>query len=117
MNARNGSALTFGVMVALIAGVTLGNGGANVMPVFVDDFATRFALSDSTAGLVAATQLMATAVVTLLLAKRAARPGRVEVAPPGPGVSGGGVWGAASEAAPERPGAAKPFIGAGACVG
>jgi ABC-type sulfate transport system permease subunit len=69
-------ALTFGVAVALISGVTLGNGGANVMPVFVDDFATRFALSDSAAGLVAASQLMATAVVTLLLAKRAARPGR-----------------------------------------
>ncbi|MEU3343086.1 hypothetical protein [Streptomyces sp. NPDC006668] len=80
MNARSGSALTFGVAVALIAGVTLANGGANVMPVFVDDFATRFALSDSTAGLVAATQLMATAVVTLLLAKRAARPGRVRMA-------------------------------------
>ncbi|CCK24851.1 putative secreted protein [Streptomyces davaonensis JCM 4913] len=38
MNARGASALTFGVAVALIAGVTLGNGGANVMPVFVDDF-------------------------------------------------------------------------------
>ncbi|WP_460072675.1 MFS transporter [Streptomyces sp. YKOK-I1] len=79
MNARSGSALTFAVGVALVAGVTLGNGGANVMPVFVDDFASRFALSDSGAGLVAATQLMATAVVTLLLAQRAARPGRVRM--------------------------------------
>ncbi|SNX66272.1 predicted MFS family arabinose efflux permease [Streptomyces sp. TLI_55] len=96
MNARSGSALTLGVAVALIAGVTLGNGGANVMPVFVDDFATRFALSDSTAGLVAATQLMATAVVTLLLAKRAARPGRVRMARLGLAVSGAGFLGAAT---------------------
>jgi len=77
VKARGGTALTFGVAVALIAGVTLGNGGANVMPVFVDDFASRFAMSNSGAGLVAATQLLATAVVTLLLARRAARPGRV----------------------------------------
>ncbi|NUR03728.1 MAG: MFS transporter [Streptomyces sp.] len=77
MKARGGTVLTFGVAVALIAGVTLGNGGANVMPVFVDDFASRFAMSNSGAGLVAATQLLATAVVTLLLARRAARPGRV----------------------------------------
>ena len=39
MKARGGTVLTFGVAVALIAGVTLGNSGANVMPVFVDDFA------------------------------------------------------------------------------
>ncbi|MFM9608331.1 MFS transporter [Streptomyces niveiscabiei] len=74
-----GPALTLGVVVALVSGVTLGNGGANVMPVFVDDFAARFDLSDSSAGLVAATQLMATAVVTLLLAERAARPKRVRM--------------------------------------
>ncbi|SPE99435.1 MFS transporter [Streptomyces sp. MA5143a] len=96
MNARTGSALTFGMAVALVAGVTLGNGGANVMPVFVDDFATRFALSDSTAGLVAATQLMATAVVTLLLAGRAARPGRVRMARLGLAVSCVGFLGAAA---------------------
>ena len=100
MNARSGSALTFGVAVALIAGVTLGNGGANVMPVFVDDFASRFALSDSGAGLVAATQLMATAVVTLLLAKRAARPGRVRMARLGLVVSGIGFLGAATVSDP-----------------
>ncbi|WP_063737375.1 MFS transporter [Streptomyces sp. RTd22] len=79
MKARGGTVLTFGVAVALIAGVTLGNGGTNVMPVFVDDFASRFAMSNSGAGLVAATQLLATAVVTLLLAERAARPGRVQL--------------------------------------
>ncbi|PIM69706.1 MFS transporter [Streptomyces sp. JV178] len=96
MSARGGTALGFGVAVALVAGVTLGNGGANVMPVFVDDFATRFALSDSTAGLVAATQLMATAVVTLLLAGRAARPGRVRMARLGLAVSCVGFLGAAA---------------------
>ncbi|TXS49840.1 MFS transporter [Streptomyces sp. uw30] len=94
MNARKGSVLTFGVAVALVAGVTLGNGGANVMPVFVDDFASRFRLSDSGAGLVAATQLLATAVVTLLLAERAARPGRVRMTRLGLALAGAGFLGA-----------------------
>lgn len=94
MKAQKASVLTFSVVVALIAGVTLGNGGANVMPVFVDDFASRFSLSDSSAGLVAATQLMATAVVTLLLAKRAARPGRVRMTRLGLLLAGLGFLGA-----------------------
>ncbi|KUO08895.1 MFS transporter [Streptomyces sp. DSM 15324] len=113
MNARSGSALTFGVAVALIAGVTLGNGGANVMPVFVDDFASRFALSDSAAGLVAATQLMATAIVTLLLAKRAARPGRVLMTRFGLAVSGAGFLGAAAATGPVTLVMANLVLGAG----
>ncbi|TPQ24059.1 MFS transporter [Streptomyces sporangiiformans] len=113
MNARSGSALTFGVAVALIAGVTLGNGGANVMPVFVDDFASRFAMSDSGAGLVAATQLMATAVVTLLLAKRAARPGRVRMTRLGLAVSGVGFLGAAAVTDPVTLILANLVLGAG----
>ncbi|MGJ5834146.1 MFS transporter [Streptomyces ossamyceticus] len=113
MNARTGSALTFGVAVALVAGVTLGNGGANVMPVFVDDFATRFALSDSAAGLVAATQLMATAVVTLLLAGRAARPGRVRMARLGLAVSCVGFLGAAAVTDPVTLVLANLVLGAG----
>ncbi|MGW2572107.1 MFS transporter [Streptomyces sp. NPDC001537] len=88
MNARTGSALTFGVEVALVAGVTLGNGGANVMPVFVDDFATRYALSDSTAGLVAATQLMATAVVTPAAGQAGGAAGAGAHGPSGPGCLG-----------------------------
>lgn len=100
MSARSGSALTFGVAVALIAGITLGNGGANVMPMFVDDFASRFGLSDSGAGLVAATQLMATAVVTLLLAKRAARPGRVLMTRFGLALAGAGFLGATAATGP-----------------
>ncbi|MEW2050746.1 MFS transporter [Streptomyces sp. NPDC005476] len=99
MKEHKASALTFGVAVALVAGVTLGNGGANVMPVFVDDFASRFRMSDAGAGLVAATQLMATAVVTLLLAERAARPGRVRMTRLGLAVAGVGFLGAT--AAPE----------------
>ncbi|MEV4859117.1 MFS transporter [Streptomyces ossamyceticus] len=113
MNARGGTALTFGVAVALVAGVTLGNGGANVMPVFVDDFATRFALSDSAAGLVAATQLMATAVVTLLLAGRAARPGRVRMARLGLAVSCVGFLGAAAVTDPITLVLANLVLGAG----
>ncbi|MFE6620395.1 MFS transporter [Streptomyces sp. NPDC057740] len=113
MNTRSGAALSFGVAVALIAGVTLGNGGANVMPVFVDDFASRFGLSDSAAGLVAATQLMATAVVTLLLAKRAARPGRVRMARVGLALSGAGFLGAAAATTPVTLGLANLVLGAG----
>jgi predicted MFS family arabinose efflux permease len=113
VNARGGTALGFGVAVALVAGVTLGNGGANVMPVFVDDFATRFALSDSAAGLVAATQLMATAVVTLLLAGRAARPGRVRMARLGLAVSCVGFLGAAAVTDPITLVLANLVLGAG----
>ncbi|MEI5102599.1 MFS transporter [Streptomyces sp. PmtG] len=80
--------------MALTAGVTLGNGGANVMPVFVDDFAARFALGDSGSGLVAAVHLLATAAVTLLLAKRAAGPGRVRLTRVGLAVMGAGSLGA-----------------------
>ncbi|MFJ8110980.1 MFS transporter [Streptomyces sp. NPDC096132] len=113
MSARGGTALTFGVAVALVTGVTLGNGGANVMPVFVDDFASRFTLSDSGAGLVAATQLMATAVVTLLLARRAARPGRVRMARLGLALSGAGFLGAALATDPVTLILANLVLGAG----
>ncbi|MPY55928.1 MFS transporter [Streptomyces spongiae] len=50
------------------------------MPVFVEDIASRFRMSDSESGLVAASQLLATAVVTLAMAERATRPGRVKSA-------------------------------------
>ncbi|MDC0773521.1 MFS transporter [Streptomyces sp. HD] len=113
MNARGGAALTFGVAVALIAGITLGSGGANVMPVFVDDFASRFRLSDSGAGLVAATQLMATAVVTLLLAKRAARPGRVLMTRFGLALAGAGFLGATAATGPVTLVLANLVLGAG----
>jgi predicted MFS family arabinose efflux permease len=83
------------------------------MPVFVDDFATRFALSDSAAGLVAATQLMATAVVTLLLAGRAARPGRVRMARLGLAVSCVGFLGAAAVTDPITLVLANLVLGAG----
>ncbi|NUP35774.1 MAG: MFS transporter [Streptomyces sp.] len=108
-----GSALTFGVVVALISGVTLGNGGANVMPVFVDDFAARFHLSDSSAGLVAATQLMATAIVTLLLAERAARPKRVRMVRVGLVLAGAGFLGATVAVDPGTLIVANLLIGAG----
>jgi MFS family permease len=75
-----GAALSFAVAVALVAGVATGSAGTNVMPVFIDDFASRAGLSGAGAGLVGAAQLTATAVVTLLLAARAARTGRVGMA-------------------------------------
>ncbi|MEV5437450.1 MFS transporter [Streptomyces sp. NPDC052682] len=113
MTVRGGSARSFGVAVALIAGITLGNGGANVMPVFVDDFASRFGLSESGAGLVAASQLLATAVVTLLLAERAARPGRVRMTRFGLALSGAGFLGATAASSPVTLVLANLVLGAG----
>ncbi|MEH0631013.1 MFS transporter [Streptomyces stelliscabiei] len=113
MNARGGSALTLDVAVALVAGVTLGNGGANVMPIFVDDFSSRFALSDAGAGLVAAAQLTATALVTLLLAGRAARPGRVRMARLGLAAAGAGFVGALVASGPVVLILANLVVGAG----
>ncbi|WP_328842773.1 MFS transporter [Streptomyces sp. NBC_00258] len=95
MKTNSGPALTFTVAAALIAGVTLGSSGTNVMPVFVDDFADRFDLSSTSAGLVAASQLMAVALATLLLANRAARPGRVRMARNGLALATAGFIGAA----------------------
>lgn len=95
MKTNSGPALTFTVAAALIAGVTLGSSGSNVMPVYVDDFADRFDLSSTSAGLVAASQLMAVAITTLLLANRAARPGRVRMARGGLALAAAGFIGAA----------------------
>lgn len=95
MKTNSGPALTFTVAAALIAGVTLGSSGSNVMPVFVDDFADRFDLSNTSAGLVAASQLMAVAITTLLLTNRAARPGRVRMARNGLALATAGFIGAA----------------------
>lgn len=95
MKTNRGPALTFTVAAALIAGVTLGSSGSNVMPVFVDDFADRFHLSSTSAGLVAASQLTAVAITTLLLTNRAARPGRVRMARGGLALAAVGFIGAA----------------------
>ncbi|MFC4463424.1 MFS transporter [Streptomyces xiangluensis] len=95
MKTNSGPALTFTVAAALIAGVTFGSSGSNVMPVFVDDFADRFDLSSTSAGLVAASQLMAVAITTLLLTNRAARPGRVRMARNGLALAAAGFIGAA----------------------
>ncbi|MFC4469947.1 hypothetical protein ACFPH6_36535 [Streptomyces xiangluensis] len=63
--------------------------------------------------LFAATQLMATAAVTLLLAKRAARPGRVRMTRLGLAVSGVGFLGAAAVTDPVTLVLANLVLGAG----
>jgi len=105
--------MTVGVSAALIAGVTLGNAGTNVMPVFVDDFAARFHMSESTAGLVGTAQLVTTAVVTIMLAKRAAGPGRTAMARWGAAVAAVGLLGAAVAADAGAIIAANMVLGAG----
>ncbi|MYS40963.1 MFS transporter, partial [Streptomyces sp. SID5998] len=50
------------------------------MPVLLDGYGRRFHLSDTAAGVVAAAQLLSTALVALLLSRRATRPGRVALA-------------------------------------
>lgn len=67
-------------LAALAAGITLGNIGGNLMPVLLDGFRDRYGLSSGQAGVVAAAQLVATAVVSLALSSRAARPGRARLA-------------------------------------
>ncbi|GAA1899913.1 MFS transporter [Streptantibioticus ferralitis] len=65
---------------ALIAGMTLGNIGGNLMPVLLTGYAARFGLSGAGSGGVAAAQLLTTAALTLVLARRATRPGRARMA-------------------------------------
>lgn len=76
----NGVRLTASSLIALATGMTLGNVGGNVMPLLLDGFMDRFDLSATVAGLVAAAQLLTTAVFALALSARAARPGRVRLA-------------------------------------
>ncbi|MFT4259818.1 MFS transporter [Microbacterium sp.] len=66
-------------IIALTAGITVGNAGGNVMPVLLDGFGERFTLTPSMAGLIAGGQLLATAICTLGFTRRAARPGRVRL--------------------------------------
>ncbi|MFJ7213675.1 MFS transporter [Amycolatopsis sp. NPDC098790] len=73
-------AIGVGVSAALITGASLGNLGANLMPVLLPGMTDRFHLSNASAGMVATLQLLATALATLAVAPRAARPGRVRIA-------------------------------------
>lgn len=90
-----GAALTVRVCAALIAGTTMGSVGGTVMPVLLDGFGRRFHFSHLASGLVAATQLLATAVVALSLSRRAGLPGRVRMARWGLAAAGIGFCGAA----------------------
>ncbi|MFD0685989.1 MFS transporter [Actinomadura fibrosa] len=73
-------AISIGVGAALVTGATLGNIGSNLMPVLLPSMADRFHLSNTTAGVVATVQLLATALAALALAPQAARPGRTTMA-------------------------------------
>ncbi|MEU6103325.1 MFS transporter [Streptomyces flaveolus] len=73
-------AIGVGVSAALISGASLGNLGANLMPVLLPGMTDRFHLSNTTAGLVATLQLVTTALATLAFTSRAARPGRARIA-------------------------------------
>src|SRR5688572_23136162 len=73
-------AISIGVGAALVTGATLGNVGANLMPVLLPGMADRFHLSNTASGMVATVQLLATALAALVLAPRAACPGRVRLA-------------------------------------
>jgi len=72
--------LTAASLLALTTRMTLGNVGGNLMPLLLAGFMERYHLSVTTAGLVAAVQLLATALAALTLSSRAARPGRVRLA-------------------------------------
>ncbi|NUP47745.1 MAG: MFS transporter [Catenulispora sp.] len=69
-----------GVGVALVTAAALGNVGSNVMPVVLPGIASRFHLSDTSSGIVATVQLLATALAALAAAPWASRPGRIRFA-------------------------------------
>ncbi|MFF4425765.1 MFS transporter [Streptomyces sp. NPDC001549] len=75
--------------------MALGSIGGNLMPVLLSGYALRFGLSGAASGVVAAAQLLTTAAVTLLMARRAALPGRARMARGGLVVAAAGFAGAA----------------------
>lgn len=72
--------LRWNALIALVTGMSLGNVGGNVMPELLDGFAENYKLSLSEAGIVAALQLLATAIAAIGLSKVASRPGRIRLA-------------------------------------
>ncbi|MFI1386136.1 MFS transporter [Embleya sp. NPDC020886] len=75
-----GNALTRPVLAALSAGLTLGSAGGNLMPELLSDFSGSMHLGNTEAGVVAAAQLLATAVTSIGLSRRADHPGRARLA-------------------------------------
>ncbi|MDQ0648030.1 putative MFS family arabinose efflux permease [Microbacterium natoriense] len=76
---RDRQGLTASSLLALATGMTLGNVGGNLMPLLLDGFMKRFDLSATTAGMIAAVQLLMTAAVALTFSARAAGLGRVRL--------------------------------------
>jgi MFS family permease len=72
--------LTRGTLAALAAAVTLGSLGSNVMPALLGDITHSRHLSSTSAGAIATSQLLATALFILAFASRAGRPGRARLA-------------------------------------
>ncbi|WP_315770724.1 MFS transporter [Rhodococcoides kroppenstedtii] len=77
---RRERSLAIGACLSLVIGLSVGNLGNNLMPVILGGFSHRFDLSPTTAGLVATSQLLATAIVSLGIAGRAATSSRVRMA-------------------------------------
>ncbi|MEV5811057.1 MFS transporter [Streptomyces mutabilis] len=65
---------------ALVTGTALGTLGSTLMPVLLPGMAHRYGLSSTGTGIVATLQLVMTALVTLALMPRVARPGRARIA-------------------------------------
>ncbi|MFD9359390.1 MFS transporter [Streptomyces sp. NPDC060031] len=93
--------------------MALGSIGGSLMPVLLSGYALRFGLSGAASGVVAAAQLLTTAAVTLLMARRAALPGRARMARGGLVVAAAGFAGAALASGPALLTAANVLAGAG----
>ncbi|WP_331769188.1 MFS transporter (plasmid) [Embleya sp. NBC_00888] len=94
MSPGGGVGRSVGMSAALIAGMTLGNVGGNLMPVLLSGYASRFGLSGAASGVVAAAQLLSAAAVTLLVARRGGLRGRARTARGGLAVAAVGLAGA-----------------------
>lgn len=113
MTPRTGASMGGRVLAALVAGLTVGNIGGTLLPVLLTDYSSRLRVSHTVAGVLATAQLLATAVVALLLARRAARPERVRTARLGCLIAGVGFAGAGLAQDPAQLAVAHMIAGAG----
>lgn len=82
--------LTARVGIAIVVGTALGNLSGNIMPLLLPGYESRFALTSTALGVIAAAQLVTLAVMALCLSGRIGGLSRTKVATVGLGVTAAG---------------------------